>query len=257
MARSLEKIQQYLTAIEKKVSQLSLEIHRVYRQYLGLLGHSVKRQLITAVYRICTHAYPESFLRLSLDEQAQLQARFKQLGKDVEEHLLSYVERPPDSENYEVEKIANPEDLMKWCQCLEKGINETLDILSHKANRSLQQFQILPSKLPSKILEIALRSDGEETAISNLPNLLDLLVDSPENEESSNSEEDTKITKITAIHLRLSEIEFADPTVGAARNQIRHLLEQLSKMGQQYHQIKRDYTAVRAEEAWRMSWVEE
>ena len=257
MPKSLEKIQKYLSAIEEKASQLSLEIHQIYRQYLELLDKSVKRQLITAFYQICTQAYPESFLRLSLEEQFQLQERVKELGKDVREHLLSYIEQHPDSEDRDVNQITNPEDLMKWCQYLEEGINETLENLSHKANRSLQQFHILPSKLPIKALEMALRADGEENSISNLPNLLDLLIDSQDKEDLSNPEQDSKITKITAIHLRLSEIEFADPTVSIARNQIRNLLEQLSKMRQQYYQVKRDYTAARAEDAWRMSWVED
>lgn len=65
-----------------------------------------------------------------------------------------------------------------------------------------------------------------------------------------------KVTKVTAIHLRMAELEFADARLSVERNQIRSLWEQLNRLGEQYHRIRKEYTIAQAEAAWRSSWYD-
>ena len=287
MAQAIQIIRRDLTAIEKKVAKLSLDLKSFYRQYLKLLGESADRQLMAAAYQICTQAYPEAFLKLSFDERYKVQSNLKRIGKKIQEKLLSYCQNhsnfstseqidteeqillpssTPEQESssqddlssqLRIQRITNPEDLLQWCKYLEQGINETLEQSSHRANLYLQQAQILPTKLPAKILEMALRAEQEGTTVSGSPNILNLLIEAENKEEAEDSMEDSKVTRITAVHLRLAEIEFADPTVSRERNQIRSLLAQLNKLRKQYHQLKRDYATAQAEAAWRSSWIEQ
>lgn len=72
----------------------------------------------------------------------------------------------------------------------------------------------------------------------------------PEPEEEKDEDEDDgdehdfssgKVTKVTAIHLRMAELEFADARLSVERNQIRSLWEQLNRLGEQYHRIRKEY----------------
>jgi hypothetical protein len=116
----------------------------------------------------------------------------------------------------------------------------------------LQQAGILPKKFPEPFVEAAAKADGSGEAMSGPPNLLKLLIET-EDEES----EDSSVTQIIAIHLRLSEIEFADATVRAGRNKIRNLLLKTSSLGREYHKKQQEWAVAKAEAAWRASWFEE
>lgn len=149
---------------------------------------------------------------------------------------------------------SNPEELATWQQNLEQAIANTLKTVSRDANRLLQQAGILPKKLPEPLLEAAANSlEASVEATAGPPNLLNLLIETESDQES----EDSTVTNIIAINLRLSEIEFADATVRAGRNQIRNLLVKASKLGQQYHKKQRERKVAEAEAAWRTSWFED
>jgi uncharacterized protein YecT (DUF1311 family) len=60
-----------------------------------------------------------------------------------------------------------------------------------------------------------------------------------------------------AIHLRLSEIEFADSTVMAFRNQIRNLNAQFTTLRREFQKKQRERTVADAQAAWRACWFEE
>jgi hypothetical protein len=285
MAKAINLIRKDLVAIEEKVGQLFQEIHHFYRQYLELLSQSVRRQLIVASYHICTQIYPQPFLNLSFDERHKLQNKLKQLGKQIQGQFLSYVATSPSPETEEISEaqediffqaeaetepamsttsdslnlliITNPEELFEWCKSLEKSIQKTLESLSQDANKQLQQSGILPPRLPSKILEMALQAEESGTAVNQTPNLLDLMVEVERKEGNSRDKVTEKPMRITAVRLRLSEIEFADPALSVARKQIRDLLDIVKRIRQQYRQVQQDYATAQAEAAWRSSWSED
>ncbi|MBI4780409.1 MAG: hypothetical protein HY785_03700 [Oscillatoriophycideae cyanobacterium NC_groundwater_1537_Pr4_S-0.65um_50_18] len=147
------------------------------------------------------------------------------------------------------ESPITPLALAHWQDQLEQNIAEQLQNLSHAANCLLQQGKILPSQLPEPVLEVASRTDlASEVGVSP-PNLLSLLIE-------SDSEEST-LTQLTAIRLRLSEIEFSDTTVARWRSKVRTLIAQLNKLGREYQKRQKEKAIAQAELAWRSSWYEE
>jgi hypothetical protein len=63
--------------------------------------------------------------------------------------------------------------------------------------------------------------------------------------------------QMIVIHLRLSEIEFADPDVAALRSRLREKLSQLKQLGMVYQKTQRDLAIAKADESWRSNWVED
>lgn len=57
------------------------------------------------------------------------------------------------------------------------------------------------------------------------------------------------------IHLRLSEIEFAETNVAVWRNRIRKKMAQLKHVGHAYKDAERQLAIAQAEDAWRASWT--
>ena len=290
MAKSLKQIRQELAKLEEETTQLSAQLKDLYRQYLEALSQSINQQLILAVYQICTQIYPEEFLKLSYNQREELQTKIRQLGQEINTKLLAYLELPqpspqatiteqilmqlslsqdPAFELPELEQentlsaIKTPEDLVTWCKQLEQGIRITLDNLSQGVNHTLQQAQVIPNQLPPKLLEMALQAEEGGISAGNSPNILNLLVetshkkddeDKADQAENEEEETDAKITKMSAIHLRLSEIEFADPQLSIQRKGIRQELEKLKKMRKTYHVTQRELAKAEAEAAWRSSW---
>ena len=167
--------------------------------------------------------------------------------------------------------VNNPEDLRQWCHIVEQGIQFMLDTLSQDCNASLQAIGVINPNLPTKILEMALRAEdnGINIGRSGMPNILNLMVEArqerpaseseEENEAGEDNEEETEqsqVMKIVAVHLRLSEIEFADPQLNYSRQQLKQLDEQMDKLCKHYRSLKQSLLRAEAEAAWRASWIE-
>lgn len=154
----------------------------------------------------------------------------------------------------------NPEDLAQWQEEVENAISATLLAVSCQSNRLLQEVGILPKNFPEAVLEAAVRSEPSSEPVVGRPNLLKFMVQM-ENEpvETSNlpTLQNPTLMPIIAIHLRLSEIEFADSTVMAGRNQIRNLSARLSTLRREFQKKQRERTVAAAEAAWRACWFEE
>ncbi|HEY9660039.1 MAG TPA: hypothetical protein V6C65_16400 [Allocoleopsis sp.] len=88
MARTVERIEQELAALDRAVAVLAQEFYDTYTQYLQALTQAVRQQVILASYHLCTHGYPEQFLRLSLQQRQQLQHALRQLAKESQTELL-------------------------------------------------------------------------------------------------------------------------------------------------------------------------
>jgi len=290
MARGVEQIERDIAALEEAVSAIAIELRSAYASYLTALGQAEQQQLILASYHLCTQGYPEAFLSLHFSQRQQLQQAIRKLGQYAANQLFALTKTELDlgaGEDGETGRggekemgggeddanfapspphpltpspspspspqPSNPMELATWQQNLELAIASILKILSRDANRLLQQAGILPKKLPEPVLEAAAKAEASAEAMPGPPNLLNLLIETENNDQES---EDSGVTYIIAIHLRLSEIEFADATVRAGRNQIRNLLSKVSKLGRDYHKKQRERAVAQAEAAWRASWFE-
>lgn len=258
MARSVEQIERDIAALEEVCRAIAKELDSAYTSYLTELGQAIRQQLILASYHLCTQGYPEHFLSLSFSQREQLQQAIRKLGKQASDQLIAYTkskETEDRSQNSSPPSSSNPMKLAQWQQNLEMAIASTLKTVSSDTNCLLQQAGILPKKLPlSPLLEAAVNSlENSAEATAGPPNLLNLLIETENQDESK----DSTVTHIIAIYLRLSEVEFTDVRVRAGRNQIRNLLLQLNKLGQEYHKKQRERAVAEAEAAWRASWLEE
>lgn len=153
----------------------------------------------------------------------------------------------------------SPENLARWQHSIEKSIAHNIKLLSRDTNRLLQQSGILPSQLPEPVLEAASQAEMSGDSVAGPPNLLNIVI------ETDNSSLPPKLAEtprpkplhITAIKLRLSEIEFADAGTSAWRQQIRNLSVRLNSLGRDYQKKQREMDVVEAESAWRSSWFED
>ncbi|PMB04363.1 hypothetical protein CEN45_18230 [Fischerella thermalis CCMEE 5198] len=156
---------------------------------------------------------------------------------------------PPDTT---FPSSANPIELAKWQQFLERATQYTLRRISHEANLLLQKAKILPEKLPEPILE-AVGSEASADIVPSPPNLMSLVIEI----ENGQKSEESGLTQLMAINLRLVEIEFADTKLSSERKQIRNILVQLNKLGLEYQKKLRERSVAQAEAAWRASWYED
>lgn len=152
------------------------------------------------------------------------------------------------------QKIETPEDLANWQDKIESSIPSILKNLSQDSNILLQKVGILPKKLPPQVLEAASQIESNDVPVAGPPNLLNLLI---ETEEAESEEKNAEVTKVTAIHLRLSEIEFADARLTVWRKEIRKLSERLNQLERGYKKKHRELAVIEAESAWRASWYDE
>lgn len=146
--------------------------------------------------------------------------------------------------------LSDPLKLAQWQHNIEQAIAHTLKTLSLETNRLLQQAGILYQKLPAPLLEAATAASDVDSA-PGAPNLMNLLI------ETESEEEETSMTQLIAIQLRLSEIEFADANLRAARNQIRQLEPKVNLLRREYQKKRREQIIAQAEAAWRSGWFDE
>ncbi|MEG4146695.1 hypothetical protein [Microcoleus sp. Pol12B5] len=162
--------------------------------------------------------------------------------------------------NYQLPSANSPESLARWQNSIEKSIVHILKLLSRDTNRLLQQSGILPSQLPEPVLEAASQAESSGDSVAGPPNLLNLIIETDASSASRKLAAATfgsRALHITAIKLRLSEIEFADAGTSAWRQQIRNLSVKLNSLGRDYQKKQRELAVVEAESAWRSSWFED
>lgn len=193
-------------------------------------------------------------LRSLVDEAADE----KEIAEDAE---LSADNDRLQAENYLLSIANSPESLARWQDSIERAIANIIKQLSRDANRLLQQAGIVPRQLPEPILEAASEAEPSGDSVAGPPNILSLIVETDVSSISSESENlletaATTAMHVTAIKLRLSEIEFGDANTSAWRQQIRNLSVRLNSIGRDYQKKRRELAVVEAESAWRSSWFE-
>jgi hypothetical protein len=276
MTRAVEQIERDIAAIQQATSAIAQEFLLTYSHYATLLGQAIRQQLVLAAYHICTQGYPEAFLKLSLNQRQDLQQDLRRLAQQAQTQLADSIQtlttQPPTVDQPHSEALETaatpltenskpappnrslpptPTALIAWHDNLEEEIAELLQTLSHQANRSLQQFEILPGKLPEPVLEVAAKA-GDAAAVGQ-PNILNLIVET----DTSNDDAEAKVTHIMAIRLRLVEIEFADAALTAWRTKIRNLASRITQLGRDFQKKQREKAIATAAAAWRASWFED
>ena len=323
MTKSIQQVKQELKNLESTVAQDAIELEDLHRDYLNLLSQSLKQQLISACYQICTQLYPQSFIDLSLNDKQNLQQNLRQISIELEPNLLEIVEQKElepepfdlnlmaeliknlpkpqksseegddstaeinlelvkaeleniefieidaDSEDSEELETAleelpkevnfeNPEHLILWHQQIERNIKKILDSSSRKVNKYLQESRILPDRIPSKVIDIAMQADTAK-GMSNakqprIPHVLHLALESDGSKKSKSSKD---VIEISLLRLRLAELEFHNPLLNAKRGQIRNLMAKLKKLNNRYRTIKQETAVLEAQADWRSSWYED
>jgi len=236
---------------------LSFNERQKLQQAVRKLGSQAQEQLLSHLQQpkilseTAAKDQPEEIVDQSSvnDEQA-----YGEPLPNLFEMMLGLGASPEDFNNKTSKKVlSKPEQLVKWIEKLERAIGQTLQTISRQTNRLLQKNRIIPEKLLSSVLEATSQGDPSLGSTTHSANLLNLLMDSESEDDSDNS----KITRILAISLRLLEIEFADPALSAARNQIRKLSARLSTLQREAQKNQQELAVAKAEAAWRSSWFED
>lgn len=177
-------------------------------------------------------------------------------AKEIINQLQNLSSELNQIEPQETDNLNNPENLIRWQQKVEFNIKKSLDSISRKTNKLLQDANIIPNRLPTKVLDVAIRADKSSSSNSrfnHLANILNLAVET----EKDKQKKPTQIIQISLLRLRLSEIEFSDAILNTERTQIRNLLKQINHIKQQYRSKQQQHTKAEAEAAWRSSWYED
>ncbi len=180
----------------------------------------------------------------------------EEIEADEESSIVNYQFKTP---SYQLPSANAAESLARWQRNIEKAIFNIIKLLSRDTNRLLQQSGILPHQLPEQVLEAAYQAESSGESVAGPPNLLNIIIETGTSSESESLGETRGSTaiQITAIKLRLSEIEFADVATSAWRQQIRNLSVRLNTLGRDYQKKQRELAVVEAESAWRSSWLED
>ena len=119
MTKNIYQLEQKITNLEEKVSILVVELQSSYTIYLQQLGESLQKQLVFAAYQVCTQAYPESFLSLSLSQRQNFQQTLRKFAQKAQTKLLSplkFSNSPlPESEDL-LEELSPQQDLSTQSQ---------------------------------------------------------------------------------------------------------------------------------------------
>ena len=67
-----------IEALEDATRQLAKDLDSAYREYLTILVDSLRRQVVSACYGLCTRGYPEQFLKLTFNQREQVQQSIQQ-----------------------------------------------------------------------------------------------------------------------------------------------------------------------------------
>jgi hypothetical protein len=91
MTKSIQQVKHNLEILKSQVAETATELEELHCNYLELLSHSLKQQLILACYQICTQLYPQSFINLSLSAKQDLQQNLRHLSTELKTQLAEIV----------------------------------------------------------------------------------------------------------------------------------------------------------------------
>ena len=254
-------------AVPESFLKLSFDGRQKMQQSVRLLAAASEEKLRSLV----TESETEEEIEEEIEEEEDEEEEEDDFDKDEEEeeedeedekekNQVSAINYLFSLANYQLPNANSPESLARWQNSIEKSIVHILKLLSRDTNRLLQQSGILPSQLPEPVLEAASAAESSGDSVAGPPNLLNIIIETDASSASRKLAAATfgsRALHITAIKLRLSEIEFADAGTSAWRQQIRNLSVKLNSLGRDYQKKQRELAVVEAESAWRSSWFED
>jgi menaquinone-dependent protoporphyrinogen IX oxidase len=154
--------------------------------------------------------------------------------------MLNMANRAPRSATGPVAKLS------AWQQTIERGAVAQLRNTSQAANQFLQKAQIVPNQVPPAVLEAASQAEGGDP-FTKTPHIMNLILEAGPGRG--------EMMRVMAIKLRLSELEFHDPTVMRWRRQLQELSKQLANLERDYQKQQRAQSVAQAQAAWRSTWL--
>jgi hypothetical protein len=295
MAKPIEQVEQDLHQLRTSSREIGRELTAAYRSYFGCFAPTLKQQSIQGCYHLCTNFYPEAFLKINYDRRAQLLKTLQRVISNAIADLSVHIESPSQTSTSDddeptgeltampaipIDWFETPSSLSTWQRNLEEELNHSLKEISYKLNVLLQQAQIMPPNIPKPILEANPEADRQGGNMSNIPNLLSVLIgqngDRQEEERDDEEDEDADaedaldaamekliqrrdpatIIQIHSLYLRLTEIEFSNVNVLTLRKNISQLTNKVKILNREYTHKQQELKVAEAEAAWRNSWFE-
>ena len=197
------------------------------------------------------------FIEIQAPEESENKDTEQLESDDLEEE--KEIEPIPQTPAREKIELDNPQHLLLWCKQIERKIKKNLDNTSKRANKHLQDARVIPARIPSKIIDVAMQTEGSKRGkngqrLPNAPNILHLAIETELGKKSKNSQSSSQIS---LLRLRLAELEFNDPMLNAHRNQVRNLVERIKKLNKHYKSTEKQLAVAEAQAAWRSSWYED
>jgi hypothetical protein len=184
-------------------------------------------------------------LEEKLAEQQQRRSELSQLAERIADSIADMMNEVDEPEPIEE---GSPDSLVEWYRTTEKQIRQVLSNGSRETNRLLQRSRMLPSHVPLQVLDLAVQDNRRGGSSPKPTNLVNLMI------EADLGEKRKKRIRVTAVHLKLSEIEFGDTQVLSQRGRIREQLLKIKQLKKVYKKVKKDLAIAEAESAWRSSW---
>ena len=145
MTKSIQRVKQELKNLESTVADAAIELEDLHRDYLNLLSQSLKQQLISACYQICTQLYPQSFIDLSLNDKQNLQQNFRQIAIELEPNLIEIIEQKElEPQQFDLNLMAELiKNLPKPNESSEEGDNNTPEINLELVKAELENIEFI------------------------------------------------------------------------------------------------------------------
>ncbi|ANV84804.1 hypothetical protein AWQ21_10685 [Picosynechococcus sp. PCC 7003] len=173
-----------------------------------------------------------------------------QLAERIADSLAEMMQGSP----VEVSTDENsPDYWLEWCKTIEKRIRRTLNQTSQAVNHQLQDAKILPENIPTTVLDMAIQADNQQHGGQMPSHLVNVVIEA---ELGKKKKKRKHRTHLTAVHLKVSEVEFTEPGVSAQRRRLREQVDKLRNLQKYYQKAKQDLAIAEAEAAWRASWYE-
>ncbi|MEO0409791.1 MAG: hypothetical protein AAF289_20815, partial [Cyanobacteria bacterium P01_A01_bin.135] len=137
-----------------------------------------------------------------------------------------------------------PLTLLDQWEAIDSALTYLVEALTDDLNGLLRKAKIIPPEMPEAVMEAILKA-GSAEMVDAPPNILSLEIHTDEYEGDE---------PIVAVRLQISELEFNDTGLSAARSRLRERYSALKKLGRRYQANQRDRTQMEAESAWRAAW---
>ena len=180
--------------------------------------------------------------------------------------------------------------VLSWQEGIERTIQDKLCQAAYQINQALKNAQLIPTKVPDRALEAASRADGD--GATDIPHVIQMLVElgrveskSDKSDNASDDDDDSSgesknrrstdsssnipadrkqrssmqriptLTHVTALQIRLAEVEFHDPLLMRWRRSLREHTLELQSLTREYRKYQRKRSVAEAQVAWRSTWL--